>query len=195
MKRIKSLSRICIFCVLFLSACRRDLGIYLEEHETADAKEAVTETLSEPETENDGAEGICYVYLCGAVVRPGVYALPDGSRIYEVIEQAGGLLPEADPVSVNQAEPVTDGQMVRVALMGEVQETELEEAQDGRVDVNTADKKALMTLPGIGASRAEAILAYREENGRFSSIEELKKVAGIKDGIFEQIKEHIKVRN
>ena len=151
-------------------------------------------TVSTQETENSNAIKMCYVYICGAVLRPGVYALQEGSRIYEAVEMAGGLLPEADVTSVNQAETVVDGQMIQVYTQEESQKTVLEE-NDGRIDINRADKNALMTLPGIGEAKAEAILAYREANGRFVNVDELKNISGIKDGIFDQIKEQIKVSN
>ena len=84
--------------------------------------------------------------------------------------------------------------MIQVYTQEESQKTVLEE-NDGRIDINRADKNALMTLPGIGEAKAEAILAYREANGRFVNVDELKNISGIKDGIFDQIKEQIKVSN
>lgn len=195
MKKRDVLFCACFLCVMAFSACGADSDIYLEEHESETVENTEKLMNSTQETENSNAMGICYVYICGAVLKPGVYALPEGSRIYEAIEMAGGLLAEADAASVNQAETVVDGQMIQVFTQTESQDAMLKEEKDGRIDINRADKNALMTLPGIGEAKAEAILAYREANGRFLSVEELKNISGIKDGIFDQIKEHIKVSN
>ena len=197
--------------LLSLSACNRDLDIYLEEYEENTHK--LQETDIEPaDTQSDGTETagledmtenvMCYVYICGAVGQPGVYALPEGSRIYEVIQEAGGLLDDADVTLVNQAERVTDGMMIQIytveeaeALVKTNKATESVQSEDGRIDINTATVAELMTLPGIGSSKANAIINYRETYGAFSRIEDLMKVPGIKDGIFQQMKEHIKVKN
>lgn len=203
----------CVITILLLclSACNRDLDIYLEEYEENTYKIQETERESSDKqsdgTETAGFEDVtenimCYVYICGAVRQPGVYALPEGSRIYEVIQAAGGLSDNADVTVVNQAEVITDGMMIRIYTEEEaevlvklngVAESALHE--DGRIDINTATAAELMTLPGIGSSKANAIIDYRETYGVFSCIEDLMKVPGIKDGIFQQMKEHIKVNN
>jgi len=144
------------------------------------------------------------VYICGAVEQPGVYALVEGSRIFEVIAAAGGLTEEADDTFVNQAEIITDGMMVRVYTREEV--CSLSEydrggadfngqSQDNRIDINSATIAELMTLPGIGRTKAEAIVSYREEHGSFLRIEDLMKVPGIKEGTFLQMKDEIKVKD
>lgn len=148
----------------------------------------------------DREENICYVYLCGAVERPGVYEAPAGTRLFQLIEQAGGLLPEAAAESLNLAELVEDGARVRVPTLEEAAasedgvENEAAEAADGRLDINTADRGQLMTLPGIGEAKAAAIIAYREAHGAFNAPEELKQVEGIKDGVYRKIEGCIKVR-
>lgn len=194
MKKRKGLLCVFMLFLVALCACSVNSDIYLEEQEVGTEELTENLTVSTQETENSNAIKMCYVYICGAVLRPGVYALQEGSRIYEAVEMAGGLLPEADVTSVNQAETVVDGQMIQVYTQEESQKTVLEE-NDGRIDINRADKNALMTLPGIGEAKAEAILAYREANGRFVNVDELKNISGIKDGIFDQIKEQIKVSN
>lgn len=148
----------------------------------------------------DREENICYVYLCGAVECPGVYEAPAGTRLFQLIEQAGGLLPEAAAESLNLAELVEDGVRVRVPTLEEAAaseggvENEAAEAADGRLDINTADRGQLMTLPGIGEAKAAAIIAYREAHGAFNAPEELKQVEGIKDGVYRKIEGCIKVR-
>ena len=101
--------------------------------------------------------------------------------------------------ALNQAEPVVDGQMIKVPD----QETYLlqqtgsadsaAETEDGRINLNTASKEQLMTLSGIGESKAETIISYREKNGAFQTIEDLMNIPGIKNGVFEKIKDNIRV--
>ena len=157
--------------------------------------------VTQEETENtqnvtgqEEQKALCYVYICGAVVSPGVYEVPEHTRIYEVVELADGFTPEADDTVLNLAENVLDGQKLYIPKQGEVTE-KADTAQDvqgvGKVNINTADKTALMTLPGIGASKAEDIIQYRKENGSFQKIEDIKKISGIKDAAFNKIKELI----
>ena len=193
---------ICLLC-LFCFGCGKTPA-YFEETDgeteiSGTPEETGTEEVSEPETE-DKAE--CYVYVCGAVKNPGVYCLLAGSRIYEAVSMAGGLLEDACEDSINQAEEVSDGQMIRIltaeeaaqqASVAVTEDTSSSGASDGRVNINTADASELMTLPGIGESKAMSILSYREENGGFSSIEEIMNITGIKEGVYSKIKEYITV--
>lgn len=137
-----------------------------------------------------------YVQVSGAVKYPGVYALEDGSRIFQAVELAGGVTESADISSLNQAEVLSDGQMVYIMEIGEVREESSqtsEEQDDGKINLNTATETELKSLPGIGESKAKSILAWREANGGFSQIEDLMKVEGIKDGVFSKIKDSVKV--
>lgn len=135
------------------------------------------------------------VFVCGSVETPGVYELPAGSRVYEAIELAGGMSDEAAQTAVNQAELLTDGQMIEIPTKEEQQEKEAaEEARsDGLVNINTADLEELKTLPGIGDSKARSIIAYREKNGAFRAVEDIKNIEGIKDGVFAKLEGCIKV--
>ena len=154
--------------------------------------------------EENEATVSCMVHVCGAVERPGVYELPQGSRIYQAIECAGGLSNEADPNYLNQADFVSDGEKVYVPTREEVAEmdsplqnvvTQSGETgvPSGLVNLNTASQEQLCTLPGIGSSKARSIIAYREEHGSFDRIESVMNVAGIKDGLFQKIKAYITV--
>lgn len=184
-----------------LCGCGARNNVYLEKNTGETGELCVTEALSATETEEpDGAkeEKTCLVYVCGAVVSPGVYELDDGSRIYEAVELAGGFMEEAAEDALNLAESVTDGQMIRIPTEEEQeaagrQGAEADSAADGKLDLNRADVAALMELPGIGQSKAEAIVGYREEHGSFSQAEDLMKVEGIKEGVFDKIKDRIKV--
>lgn len=135
------------------------------------------------------------VFVCGAVVSPGVYELPAGSRVYEAISLAGGLKDEAAQTAVNQAELLTDGQMVEIPTEAEQQtKAAAEQARsDGLVNINTAGAEELKTLPGIGDSKARSIIAYREKNGAFKATTDIKNVEGIGDGVFAKLEGCIKV--
>ena len=101
---------------------------------------------------------------------------------------------EAAFSSLNQAEKISDGQKIYVPSFEEAEnQTITEEEEDGQVNLNTASKEVLMTLPGIGEVKAEAIIHYREKKGSFTSIDELKEIEGIKEGVFNKIKDHVKV--
>lgn len=184
-----------------LCGCGARNNVYLEKNAVETGELCVTEALSATETEEpDGAkeERTCLVYVCGAVAAPGVYELDDGSRIYEAVELAGGFMEDAAEDVLNLAESVTDGQMIRIPTEEEQEAAgregaEADSATDGKLDLNRADVAALMELPGIGQSKAEAIVGYREEHGSFSQTEDLMKVEGIKEGVFNKIKDRIKV--
>ena len=135
------------------------------------------------------------VFVCGSVKNPGVYELPERSRVYEAVAMAGGMTDEAAQTAVNQAELLTDGQMIEIPTKEEQEEkTAAEEARaDGLVNINTAELEELKTLPGIGDSKAYSIIAYREKNGAFGAPEDIKNVDGIGEGVFAKLEGCIKV--
>ncbi len=166
------------------------------------------------------AESGLTVYVCGEVVHPGVVELREGARIYEAVDASGGFTADADPERVNLAQPLTDGQMVVIASKEERTGSAeagragieasypLENGTSGyppsesgpglpssgsRVNLNTASREELMTLPGIGESKADAIIRYRKEKGCFLSPEDVMNISGIKDAVYGKIKELITV--
>ena len=156
--------------------------------------------LSDNETESVQAEdvsGNIYVYACGEVVSPGVYEVKPDSRVFEILSLAGGVTDEADLSYINQAESCYDGEKIYVPAEGEYEDPAYAGSgageSDDRININTADSSSLQGLQGIGASRAEDIIAYREKNGKFTTIESIMEVPGIKQGTFDRIKDHIKV--
>lgn len=138
-------------------------------------------------------EELVYVQVSGAVAKPGVYQLPAGSRVFMAVELAGGLTPEADEGSLNQAQAVSDGQQIYVFAVGEQARQEQAQESDGRVNLNTATAEELMSLPGIGQAKADSIISYRESSGGFQAVEDLMKIEGIKEGVFSKIKDRIKI--
>lgn len=187
MRRIGRMVLILFLC-MGLVACKNggDETISLGQ---AEAK--YTEKTTEESTEGTEDTQYIFVYVCGAVNCEGVYELPSGSRVYQAIEVAGGLREDADKNSVNQAEVLEDEERIYVPTIGE--EVSLVAEEEGKVNINKASKEELMTLPGVGESRAESIIKYREEQGAFQNIEDIMQVSGIKEGLFEKIKDLITV--
>lgn len=160
-----------------------------------------------------------FVYVCGAVKSPGVYELKHGARLFEAIACAGGVREDAAEESINQAQAVTDGERLYIPTEEEVRQGLDAYLQSGiavgdaaagspsagsaggpgggdaagKVNINTASKEELTTLNGIGDTRATSILAYRESYGPFGSIEDLMKVEGIKEGVYNKLKDDITV--
>lgn len=169
----------------------------------AAAETGVSESRQETEgqEENQNAESepesaaACYVYVCGQVRQPGVYVLEEGQRIFEAVEMAGGFTEDAAEGYLNLAALVTDG--MKLLVPDESQAADGIQATGagggGKVNLNTAAREELMTLPGIGQSRAEDIIRYREAHGGFARIEDIMKVSGIKEAAFEKIKDQIGV--
>ena len=154
--------------------------------------------------ENGAAsESVMYVDISGEVITPGVYEVYDGTRLFQVIEMAGGLTENADVNSLNQAEIVYDGQKIIVSS-GSGRDTGSGENADssdagnegitnGKVNLNLADSATLQTIPGIGPSKADRIIEYRNNNGRFRTVEDIMNITGIGQKTFESIKSYITV--
>lgn len=187
MRRIRI---IILILSLFLSlvACRKGDGenFSLEVADSGLTSENAEESLEEAEN-----AAYIFVHVCGAVNQEGVYELPKGSRVYEAIDVAGGFREDADTKTVNQAELLEDEERIYVPTIGESIQSNSEE--DGKVNINKATKEELMTLPGVGESRAESIIKYREEQGSFQKIEDIMQVSGIKEGLFDKIKDLITI--
>ena len=130
-----------------------------------------------------------YVYICGHVNSPGVVKCLKGTRLYEAVAMAGGADDLADMSAVNLAALVADGEMIYIPAYGE--DISVEEQKEGIVNINKATESELMTLPGIGSSRAADIVRYRTDNGRFQTIEDIMKVSGLKEAAFNKIKNYI----
>ena len=147
------------------------------------------------------------IHIIGEVNTPGVYTLDENSRIKDAIESAGGETENADLSKVNLAYVIEDGMQIYVPRIGEkledsyiseeagegiIVETELSDVQNNsKVNINTANIDKLKSLPGIGDATAQKIIDYRNQNGKFKSIEDLKNISGIGDNKFENIKSSI----
>lgn len=219
-KRMIFICMIAVVSAFLLAGCGRK-DAYVISGETLD--ESLADASSVDETVLDsGPSATIYVDVDGAVLQPGVYSLPDNARVFDAVDAAGGLLPEACSEILNQAEHVSDGQKLYIMTKEEwevqkelggsqewtgtqegtgkqgqngTQGTQKQAEQDDElVDLNRATEGELCTLPGIGQTRAQAIIAYREASGGFRSIDEIQNVSGIKSGTYEKIKNKIKVQ-
>ena len=196
-----------------------DLSDDVTDGETEREGESATETESETETEtvtlqvDDGSMDAdsavikdIKVYVCGAVQRPDVYEISADSRIVDAVSAAGGFAIDAYPEAMNLAETVSDGSRIYVPTKEEVDALAVVYSDTGsgsggttsdstgRVNINTATLEELTTLPGIGDTRARAIIDYREQNGAFGNIEDIMQVTGIKEKSFSKIKDSICVK-
>ena len=191
--------------------------------EDCDTADGITENVVSNIPSETTVPQKIFVDVCGAVANPGVYELDEGARVFQAVNAAGGYLPEAAVNYLNRARSLGDGQQIYVPTEEEIAEnlealaSKVPEAlqsgaseDTGRegnsedslaegvgsnsgINLNTADAAQLCTLSGIGQSKAEAIIAYREEHGGFASIEEIMNVEGIKEGTFSKIKDKISV--
>ena len=148
------------------------------------------------------------VHVCGAVQNPSVVELETGSRASDALEAAGGFVEDANKTYVNLAAEVVDGQQLFFPTQEEVATMEARQLMQSvesvnavaggqagaKININTADENTLCTLPGIGASRAQAIIEYREQNGPFGVTEDIMNVSGIKTSAYEKIQDRITVQ-
>lgn len=175
----------------------KDQELNLSENQN---KENTVSTVVETEQLEPEKKASIFVYVCGEVNAPGVYELLSGARVYEAVEAAGGLSENAADNYVNLAQVIDDGEKILIPckediLNGTVTALENGSAQassePGKININTADADALTTLPGIGEAKANSIISYREANKGFKSKEELMQIEGIKEGVYNKIKDLI----
>ena len=135
------------------------------------------------------------VFISGAVARPGVYQLQEGNRLVDALMAAGGPATDADLVAVNQALRVRDEDHLHIPRIGEAPAPQPRVVDTaGKLDINAADLDSLKELPNIGETRANAIIAYRQQHGGFREPAEIMEVDGIGTGIFESLRDLISVR-
>lgn len=189
--------RIIVLLLLLLTGCGKTEAVFYNsgtEELPAEAGTEQTEQIEQTEKSKDTKRSV-WVYVCGSVNCPGVYELSEGSRITDAIEAAGGMTEEAADTYLNLAETLSDGQKIEVPSLEEAEV--LTEAGKtgaaGLVNLNRATEEELMTLSGIGASKAKEIIRYRETKGGFGKPEDLMKIPGIKEGVFHKIRDQITV--
>jgi competence protein ComEA len=140
---------------------------------------------------------VVYVHVAGAVQRPGLYTVPATGRVVDAIAAAGGFAPDAATDGINLARPVQDGEQLVVPVIGAEPPAGAASGTtsggDTRVDVNTADVAELDTLPRVGPAIAERIVAWREENGPFATVDDLLSVPGIGERMLETLRDLVRV--
>lgn len=195
-RKAARIAAICLLCSLILGGCKDAEEELALDRVLVSAEESQQQPVSVmPNQQEESEAAVIYVHVCGEVCRPGVVELPAGSRAEEAVRLAGGMTQEADLDYVNLAAALSDGEKLYIPSVLEAQEMgqSMGNGAEGLVNINTAGADSLCTLPGIGASRAQDIISYREKNGGFTSIEDIMKVPGIKSAAFEKIKEKITV--
>lgn len=187
--------------VIFLSSgCIKKQPVQKESLKAVEIqKKEEQEKKREKKTEKKSEKKIL-VHVCGEVINPGVYEVEAGGRIWEAIRLAGGFTQEADQDYLNQAKEIRDGEKLYVpgrqeaaALSSGEEAGSLSASGPEGININRASKEDLMKLDGIGEAKAEAILTYRQEQGGFQRVEEIKEVSGIGEGVFQKIKGRIQV--
>ena len=136
-------------------------GTSADEIEITSQEEDIVE-----EEEAATFNGNIYVDISGCVNNPGVYELKDGTRVFQLIEEAGGLTEDADIEDLNRAEEVIDGQKIVIYSKDSDAENKLSESSSGKININRADSDKLQEIPGVGPATAQKIIEYREENGK-----------------------------
>lgn len=196
-----------IFLMLFLFQLHYAYAYDEPKKETLkiETKEEQKEMQKEESKENESkkeevVKNYYYIDIKGEVKKPGVYKVEEGKRVFEVLEQAGGILKDGDTTQINLSKKVEDEMVIYVRNKNTVDACEKitwnDESNNNlpfkqeKVSINHATKEELMTISGIGESKAIAIIEYRKEKP-FETIEELLQVSGIGEKLFEQIKEYI----
>ncbi len=180
--------------------------IDIEPHAGSENEKIRPEIVIEKDVSTEGEKNIqkIRVYVCGAVRNPDVYTLDPDVRMIDAVNAAGGFSREAAGEYVNLAARIEDGQKIYIPTYEEIEQAPVAENEtsglsagenptgtDGKVNINSADKATLMTLPGVGESKADKIIDFRQINGGFKTIEDIMLVAGIKEGMYNKIKDLI----
>ncbi len=179
----------CTAVLMLLTGCG-DRAYTLEDLASAEGSEVQEPQDTSEEAPESEPETIC-VFVCGEVNSPGVIRLEAGSRAGDALELAGGLTESGDEAYVNLAQILEDGQKLYFPSVAEAHAAS--GSTGGGIDINTADAEKLCELPGIGKSRAAAIVEYRTKYGRFEKPEDLMQVSGIGEASFERLRPYITV--
>ena len=202
-KQRKIVIIICILVIILIGWKIYDSSNF----ETEEESQIIDSNVQESKTDDE--EELVIVHVTGEVKKPGVVRVKEGSRVEDIVKAAGGLTENADISNINLAYVVEDGTKIRIPSADDEKQEEYitqsigegiimqEESNNSRsniVNINTANETELEELPGIGASIAGRIIEYRNKNGKFKSIEDIKNVTGIGDSKFEKIKSLIRVK-
>ena len=184
-----------VIIVAAVAAVAGGVVLFLQDGDSGEPVRIVAPAAS---SEADGAGGESKAYVTGAVQRPGLYTIKDGDRLADLIDLAGGTTGEADLRAVNMAVRVKDQDHWTVPTIEEPATVPSKgvsiDPPSGKVDINSADAKLLETLPGIGETRALAIIRHREEHGPFKRVDEIVGVPGIGSATLEGLRDLVEAR-
>lgn len=192
-----SLAAVLLFAFIFYTTSRGSSPSPQQDNPFESKKKP--DAVQSSDSGNKETEGTVMVDIKGAVKQPGVYAMDKNKRVMDAVKEAGGFTGQAAVDMVNLAQRVQDEMIIMIPREGELETAQPSAPQAGhgsasgssRVNINTADQTELETLPGIGPSKAEAIIKHREENGPFSAPEQITEVSGIGEKTFENLKDEI----
>lgn len=195
---------ILIFAIVYVLFFKDDdVIVKNNDFQTIENDIAIVDTTKNTEQEISKIK----IHITGEVKNSGIYELDEGSRIFDIIEKAGGITPEADLSKVNLAYQISDGQKIIIPSIkqeasgnyiiensGENVVQEEKDSKDSKININTASVSELIALPGVGKSTAEKIINYRNQNGKFKNIEDIKNVSGIGESKYNQLSGYIKTK-
>lgn len=183
-----------------IGSCILGVAILFISSKSEPKKSVVISKNDDQEQNTETSDPVEYaiVDVKGEVEKPGVYELKQGARVDDVLDLAGGFTKDADDLQVNQAQKVHDEMIVYVPGIDEnsegvVIEDGIVTEGEGKVRLNSATKDEIEELPGIGPSKADAILQYREEHGLFTGVEDLLHISGIGEKTLENLREYIQI--
>ena len=186
---------LCALCLVVLFLVFQGLWSAFDSQQITVIKKSESQNTTKDTSEGEPVDKKSfYVHVGGAVVKPGVYQVSEGSRVFDAVEAAGGFSEQADTDMSNLARVVKDGEQILIPIKhlapmpGENVSVPLTQS---KININTAASPELETLPGIGEATAQKIILYREQNGSFQSVEDIKKVAGIGDKKYAEIADKI----
>lgn len=169
---------------------------FIDKDETEEFTKVSTTDVSDDERKDESNDEYAIVDVKGEVIKPGVYDVPIESRVHDVLEMAGGFTEDADESAVNLAKKVYDEMVIFIPKIGDDSQLEadgLRDDQPAKMRINEATQEEIETLNGIGPSKAEAIIQYREEHGYFQTLEDLLEVSGIGEKTLDHIKEDVQI--
>jgi general secretion pathway protein K len=185
-----------MFLTILLTSCKEDSGIEFGKNTETEVEEVISESVTkESISEAVTAEEYIDVFISGCVNKPDVYKLKKDSIIKDAVEMAGGFSEDACRDYVNLAKKIESGEHIIIPSQDEVKDLNPIQVEDALnssslVNINKASKEELMSLPGIGERKAEAIIKYRNSKS-FSNIEDIMNISGIKEAAFNKIKDKI----
>lgn len=182
-----------IFIILLACGVIVILIITFQRNDVPEPPRIVTTDNRDQENNNTEEERVILVDIKGEVMTPGVYEMEAGARVKDVVSEAGGFTNDADENFINLAQKVIDEMVIIVPVKGAVENTSSEISGNSKVRINYATVEEIQQLPGIGPSKAKAIVEYRDEHGYFNKAEDLLEVSGIGEKTLEALIEEIQV--